>query len=35
MRREYRVLVRNLKEGDHLGDISVNGWIILKSIFNK
>ena len=25
----YRVLVRNRREGDHWGDLGVDGWIIL------
>jgi hypothetical protein len=31
----YRVLVGNLSERDHLGDASVDGTIILRSIFRK
>ena len=31
----YRVLVGNLREGDHLGDPGVDGRIILRWIFRK
>jgi hypothetical protein len=31
----YRVLVGNLKEGDHFEDPSVDGLIILRWIFRK
>jgi hypothetical protein len=31
----YKVLVRNLRERNHLGDPVVDGRIILKSIFRK
>jgi hypothetical protein len=34
-RREYWVLVGNLRERDHLGDPSVDGRIILRWIFRK
>jgi hypothetical protein len=33
MRREF--LVGKLKKGDHLEDISIAGWIILKWVFGK
>jgi hypothetical protein len=32
-RGAYRILVGDLKEGDHLGDPDVDGRIILKWIF--
>jgi len=32
---DYRVLVRNLRERDHLGDPDLDGWIIIRWIFNK
>jgi len=31
----YRVLVRNLRERDHLGDLDVDGRIILRWIFRQ
>ena len=31
----YRVLVGNLRVGDHLGDPDLDGWIILRWIFTK
>jgi hypothetical protein len=31
----YRVLVGNLRKGDHLGDPGVDGRIILRRIFKK
>jgi len=31
----YRVLVGNLRERDHLGDLDIDGWIILRWIFRK
>ena len=31
----YRVLVGNLREGDHWGDPGIDGWIILGWIFGK
>jgi len=34
-RRVYRVLVGKLREGDRLGDLGVDGWIILRRIFKK
>jgi hypothetical protein len=34
-RSVYRVLVRNLRERDHLGDPGVDGRIILRWIFRK
>jgi hypothetical protein len=34
-RAECRVLVSNLREGDHLEDSDVDGRIILKWIFEK
>jgi hypothetical protein len=34
-RGAYRILVRNLREGDHLEDPGVDGRIILKLIFKK
>jgi hypothetical protein len=32
---DYRVLLENLMEGDHLEDKSVNGRILLKWIIKK
>jgi hypothetical protein len=34
-RGAYRILVRDLREGDHLGDPGVDVRIILKWIFKK
>jgi hypothetical protein len=34
-RGAYRILVGDLREGDHLGDPGVDGSIISKSIFKK
>jgi hypothetical protein len=31
----YRFLVGNLREGDHLGDPGVDGWIIIRWIFSE
>jgi hypothetical protein len=31
----YRVLVGNLREGDHWGDSGIDGRIILRWIFRK
>ena len=31
----YRVLVGNRREGDHWGDVGVDGWIILGWIFRR
>jgi len=31
----YRVLVRAPKERDHLEDVGIEEWIILKLIFNR
>jgi hypothetical protein len=35
MRNAYKILVGTLKRRDHVGDISVNGRIILKWILKK
>jgi hypothetical protein len=32
IRNEYKILVENLKRRDHLGDLGINGMIILKLI---
>jgi hypothetical protein len=34
-RGAYRILVGDLRDGDHLGDPGVDGRIILKLIFKK
>jgi len=34
-RRVYMVLVGNRREGDHWGDLDVNGWIILGWISRR
>ena len=31
----YKALVGNLRERDHLEELCVDGWIILKWIFKK
>jgi len=31
----YRVLVGNRSEGDHWGDLGINGWIILGWIYRR
>jgi hypothetical protein len=35
MRDSYRILVGNLKGRDHLGDLGIDGRIILKWILKK
>jgi hypothetical protein len=31
----YKVMVDNLKEGGHFGDLDINGRVILKSLTDK
>ena len=34
-RRVYRVLVGNRREGDHWGDLGVDGWIIFGRVSRR